>query len=91
VFADGNVTKKLLSIFAQVLAVLFAIYGVFPIVAATQLAEDPLWFQVVVGLGGLSAIACGVAGFWFAATWYRRLVSPPDEQTMEPIAKRPAG
>jgi len=71
-------TKKSLAVSAQGLAALYTIYGIFPIVAATRLAEDPLWFKVVVGLGGLSAIACGVVGFWLAAKWYRRLRSAPD-------------
>jgi len=66
-------TKKPLALFALVLAALYGIYGVIPIVVAAKLAEDPWWFQVVVGLGGLSAIACGVLGFWFAARWYNRL------------------
>ena len=70
-------TKKSLAVFAQVLAALYTIYGIFPIVAATRLAEDPLWFRVVVGLGGLSAIACGAVGFWFATRWSRRLRSAP--------------
>ena len=47
-----SMIKKPLAIFAQVLAALYGIYGLFPIVAATQLAEDPLWFQVVLGLAG---------------------------------------
>jgi hypothetical protein len=80
-------TRKSLAIFTQVLAALYAAYGLFPIVAATQLAEDPIWFQVVVGLGGLSTIACGVAGFWFASRWYRRLAKPQDGRAKEPTVK----
>ena len=80
--------KKPLAIFAQVLAALYGIYGLFPIVAATQLAEDPLWFQVVLGLAGLSTIACGVVGFWFAAKWYQRLANSPDRQAGEPTLKK---
>jgi hypothetical protein len=81
-------TKKPLAVFAQALAALYGIYGLFPIVAAAKLAEDPWWFKVVLGLGGLSTIACGVVGFWFAANWYRRLANPPDKQAVEPTVKK---
>jgi SAM-dependent methyltransferase len=70
--------KKPLAILAQALAALYGIYGLFPIVVAAKLAEDPLWFQVVLGLAGLSTVACGAVGFWFAAKWYRRLANPRD-------------
>ena len=81
-------TKKPLAVFAQALAATYGLYGVLPIVAATMLAEDPLWFRAVVGLGGLSTIACGVVGFWFAANWYRRLANPPDNQAGKPTVKK---
>lgn len=69
-------TRKWLAVFVQVLAALYALYGIFPIVVSTMLAEDPAWFQAVLALAGLSTIACGVLGFWFAARWRRRLTSP---------------
>jgi hypothetical protein len=84
----NSMTKKPLAVFAQVLAALYGVYGLFPIVAATQLAEDPFWFQVVLVLGGLSTIACGIAGFWFAARWYHRLANPPEGQAGEPTVKK---
>ena len=71
-------TKKSLALCAQALAALYGIYGLFPIVIAAKLAEDPWWFRVVLGLGGLSTIACGVVGFRFAARWYRRLANSRD-------------
>lgn len=79
-------TKRSLAFFAEGVAALYALYGVFPLVLATQLAEDPLWFQLVLVLAGLSTIASGVLGFWFAAKWQRRLAgNRVDSRTSAPV------
>ena len=80
--------KKLVAIFAQGFAMLFGLYGLIPIVVAIRLAGNPWWVPAVVGLGGLSAIACGVMGFWLAGNWYQRLAKPVNSPTAESTAKK---
>jgi hypothetical protein len=83
-------TKKLAALFARVLAVLFGLYGLIPIAVGFKLAEDPWWFRAMVGLGGLTAIACGVVGFWCAGNWYRRLSRPSPPHARMPESGDPA-